>query len=585
MKNLKIGLKLIITFGIIVVLFIATVILALSSLQGAGQRFTNFHDYGFKVTNTAMDMRRTIQSAAKNVGYAIISPDAQTTQQFIDACQTDLNYLKENTDYLNENFRGDISLVQQLETLITDLEPIKQQVFDYTLALENDKASDLYFKEFQPKLLQAIELAKQVYTSAEETANADFASAQASQKSTTIILLVLAIAALAITVVLAILVTRSLTKPIREIEAAATEIADGKLDAKVTYESKDELGHLSDSMRRMTHRIKSILGDVSGGLSSMAEGDFTRDSAVPEMYIGDFETLKNAMYLLIGRLTSTLSKIDVAAVQVSAGADQMSSGAQSLSQGATEQASSVQELAATVSEVAEQIKNSATTAQEASSQAGDTGAALLHGNEKMQEMITAMSDISQSSNEIGKIIKTIEDIAFQTNILALNAAVEAARAGAAGKGFAVVADEVRSLATKSSEASKNSARLIEGSLEAVANGSKIADATAQSLMKSVEGAKQVTEKIDFIAQVATQQAEVIEQINQGVEQISAVVQMNSATAEESAAASEELSGQAQILKQQISQFKLMNAEEIPASGDALPPAAPALPASGSGVLF
>ncbi|MEG2088308.1 MAG: methyl-accepting chemotaxis protein, partial [Angelakisella sp.] len=253
-------------------------------------------------------------------------------------------------------------------------------------------------------------------------------------------------------------------------------------------------------------------------------------------------------------LGSTLSQINNAAEQVASGSGQVASGAQALSQGATEQASSVEELSATITEIAGQVRQNAENTKNANEQAAIVKGEIENGDKQMRALAAAMQDINNSSGEIAKIIKTIEDIAFQTNILALNAAVEAARAGAAGKGFAVVADEVRNLASKSSEAAKNTTVLISHSIEAVGNGTRMADSTAGALDRITTGAAKISALVAQIAAASGEQAVSIAQVNEGVSQISDVVQNNSATAEESAAASEELSGQAGMMKELISKF-------------------------------
>ena len=351
-------------------------------------------------------------------------------------------------------------------------------------------------------------------------------------------------------------IIRGIKFPIFEIEKAASRMAQGDLDIDISYTSKDELGVLSNQVRELIRKLQMIIDDENKFLAQMASGDFTVDSTCETEYTGGFKPLLISFRAIAEKLNHTILQISESSAQVASGSDQVSSGAQALSQGATEQASSVEELAATINEISEKVKQNAENARQANHMAGVVGSEMQTSNQKMQEMMQAMNNISNCSDEIGKIIKTIEDIAFQTNILALNAAVEAARAGTAGKGFAVVADEVRNLAGKSAEASKNTSVLIENSLRAVENGTLIADETAQSLLQTVKGVEEVANIISQISEASNNQAEAISQITMGIDQISSVVQTNSATAQESAAASEELSSQSQLMKDLVGRFRL-----------------------------
>ncbi len=370
-----------------------------------------------------------------------------------------------------------------------------------------------------------------------------------------IVIAIIAIVALAVVVV--VMLNLFVIRPVKKLDTAAQSIADGDLNTKVEYKSKDEFGALADNFGKTANRLHSYvdyIDEISSVLNEIANGNLAFDLTLD--YVGEFAKIRDALDNISASLNNTISQIDNTSQQVSSGSASLSSGAQDLSQGAMQQAAAVEELSATIAELSEQVNKNATNARNVSANVTATAESVRQSNESMQMLIKSMDEISTKSQEIEKIIKAIEDISFQTNILALNAAVEAARAGDAGKGFAVVADEVRNLANKSSEAAKNTADLIQASVTAVNQGTKIADETAQSLLATVDDINSITGAVNELSQSSEQQATSIRQVSEGINQISNVVQNNSATSEETAASSEELSAQAQTLNSLVLKFRL-----------------------------
>ena len=350
-------------------------------------------------------------------------------------------------------------------------------------------------------------------------------------------------------------VASGIANPVRDMSERIQRLSEGDLTSDISViDRKDEIGTLNQSLINTVNFLREYITEISAVLGKISNGELNVE--IEKEYIGDFVSIKDSMEKIAASLTDTMIEIKNSSDQVAIGSDQVSSGAQALSQGATEQASSIEQLSASIIEISDQVRSNAVNANNATSLVESVGKEIDRSNIHMQEMIRAISEISDKSAQIGRIIKTIDDIAFQTNILALNAAVEAARAGAAGKGFAVVADEVRNLAGKSAQAASETTELIESSISAVLNGTRIADETAESLSSVVTGASKITSLMQDISKASNEQANSIGQVTQGIEQISGVVQTNSATAEESAAASEELSAQAQLLNSLVSKFKM-----------------------------
>jgi methyl-accepting chemotaxis protein len=560
LKDMKISKKL--AAGFLVISIIATIIgaVGIGGLFAMDAADTKLYE---KQTLPLNDMFSVIENIYKMDADLRIAIGNAGNEELIKSFEEDFNKLTEAYAQSYENYKSSIvtasskALFEEADEIVNNtFIPAAKKIFELAKqgkASEANKAGEAMGESYNKMLGNFHQCLANRFKNAKATSDSN-------DRLFTVLSIVLSsvvVLGLLTSILLARYISRIISKPINQMVDAANEIALGNTDIAVEVESRDETGMLAEAFGRMIAGIKEQVSVVL----ALARGDLSIE-VTPR---SEKDTMGIALKGTVEQLNNMFSEINRAAEQVSLGAQQVSGGAQSLSQGSTEQASSIEELSASIMQISSKINGNAKNVSLAAQYANDAGEEVARGMEQMRSMLSAMSEIDNSSNEISKIIKVIDDIAFQTNILALNAAVEAARAGAAGKGFAVVADEVRNLASKSADAAKQTTSLIENSIQIVRNGSQIAEKTASSLSEIEEKTTLVSKAMEDISKASAEQAEAIEQINRGIEQISAVVQTNSATAEESAASSEELSSQANILKEQISTFKLKNYENETAS--------------------
>lgn len=446
-----------------------------------------------------------------------------------------------------------LSLRSQMEPLHKELHGSATQVLDL-LAADPAAAQAYYQNTIQSNLVTLVGMMDDVVTESTQISEDCQLQIERTIRLTQILSLIFFLLAILCLLSLVFYVLKSVVRPIIYITEKAKPLQEGHLELDLDYSAEDELGDLADTIETSVGLIRQYIEDINRIMGHLSEGNF--DVHTTEHFIGDFRSIEQSIDSFTSTLSMALASISKAERQVSGNAEQLSSGAQALAQGATEQASSVEELYATLDELSKNAAKNVETAAKAQENARLTGEQVSVSRNQMEHMVAAMQDISNASQEIGKIIATIENIAFQTNILALNAAVEAARAGSAGKGFAVVSNEVRSLAAQSDQAAKATKELIENSVGAAAKGQQIVNEVSSSLQKTLELVMNSNHAIGDIAEAVRGEAHTISQVTQGISQISVVVQTNSASSEESAAVSTELFNQVRVLREQTRKFNL-----------------------------
>lgn len=451
-------------------------------------------------------------------------------------------------------------MIDEMSGISNGLVPLEEEAMQHAKEGNRDSALDyVYGDEYNSSIAQINQIKSDFLARIDERTVGEIAELNRICNLLTSTVWGLICATVVLQIISTIYNNRKIIKPVIAIEKEMAEIAKGNLHAEFTLvPDTSEIGMLVASIHHTKETLKQYVGDISDKLSKMASGDMNQ--SIELEYIGDFKPIQDALTTILNSLNHILGEIINSSDRVAGEANQVASGAQNLAQGATEQAASVEELSATINDLAVRMNKVADNAQNARNVSDSASDVLDVCNQKMQDLVAAMGEISNASSEIGKIIGTIENIAFQTNILALNAAVESARVGAIGKGFAVVADEVRSLASQSQKASQSTDELISRALEAVNNGTQIVDDTAQTLVQVVKGVRQSTDYVDSIADASKEQSGALQQLTVGINQISDVVQNTSATSEQSAAASAELNEQALTMQRLMSSFELRAGE-------------------------
>ena len=556
-RNMKLKFRLLLSYAMVIAICLSASIAALFMLNRIGDNLSSFYRNNYTVTINVWLAKREMQAARGDILNAILESDVEESAEYIDKAKESLRNMRATFPVIRNSFKGDIAMVDRVDKRLQEAIVYRDKVFALVETGKTDEAYEVMKSSYIPVLNQMADLLQQIADVAAHNAQDMVKEGEYAQASAITVIMIIMTFSIVSAALLGIYISNSIRKPVKEIEDAAQQLANGQLDGVcVSYTSRDELGKMSDSIRDLISYQKTIIEDISDILGDMSEGNFKVQSNVNEYYMGHYDRILVSMWGLRDKLSDTLWRISQSARQVANGSEQVSSGAQILAIGAEEQADSIEKLAIAVNEISEQVRVTKENADKARNQTDRAGAQVSESNQQMQEMISAMNIISERSDEIYKIVKTIQDITFETNLLALNASVEAARVGELGTGFAVIAREIRSLADKTAMASKNTTALIKESVAAVKNGEKVAHTAADSLLQVIECTKQVIFMVDRIASATENQHKSISNITAEVRQVSDVVQNNASISEELAAASEELSTQTQMLDHMIGQFQL-----------------------------
>lgn len=554
LKMMKISKRLNLGYAIVIAMMVLSGIFSVVSIVTLYGDLNTYVNVGQKADTAVKNIRINTNIAARTIREMALSEDSASYAEYrtkvdekMQEVETSLQDLKESGVLPPAAFDSYVEAIKEWGTIGDDIMKHIEQ------GKQEDARNDI-FDFCVPALNEMVDLAQNidVYTDEIKADQLNSAKIAAMVGGISVVAFILIAGLLAFKIGKVII--RTITEPLSEVEKVANELTAGNLHSTIEYHSEDEIGNLAHSLRKSIRILGTYVDDISHAMKEFSNGNFDVEPEVE--WKGDFEAILESFMMFEQSMADTIKGIHGVAEQVKNGAEQVAASSADLAQGATDQAAVTEELTATIVSVSDQVAQNAEEARKISKKVDMTGVDIVNSNGKMQEMVSSMSEINDSSREISKIIATINDIASQTNLLALNASIEAARAGEAGRGFAVVADQVSLLAAQSAEAAKESTLLIESSVRAVEKGMVVANETAQELQNVVESSKAITAEVNIIAEAMETQTESMNQINVGIGQINDVVQTNSATSEECAAASQEMSSQSEHLEELIRRFKI-----------------------------
>lgn len=516
---------------------------------------SDFYKVQYVTETHQMEIRKDVQTINKRLLFAMISDDADVTQEQADDLSERFVKIETYIDTVTNNLKND-ELKKNLSEAWKGFENASDQLLEYVENGQIQQALEFYNTSYNDV---SEELANEL-DSAGEKANTAIEEKYNMIMQITILAVIIAI----VVYIFSTIVTKKkssrlvnqISTDLTILKNASEEIVKGNVHVDIDYDHDNEIGIVANLLKEAISIIASYIDEIRDVMSTMAEGNFDID--FQKEFIGDFINIEQAVVTFSEQISKSMVEIANASEQVSGGADQIAAAGQALAESCTDQANIVENLSSAVRNITKQIEENAQKAVAISHEVDDISVGIIEGNSRMQDVVHAMSTISSASQQIGKIIDTINSIADQTNLLSLNASIEAARAGEAGKGFAVVANEVSALAGQTVEAAKNTTQLIQAALDAVNEGIKIADGTAEELDQMVDKVKGINNKVNMIAKASEIQAESVKQLNADIENISSVGESNAATSQESSALSQELNGQAELLENLVGQFKLKN---------------------------